>query len=99
MEIHRAGVAVIGLPPDLLEDGLALEDDALIPNQKQEQIVLLGREGDLFAAAIHRTGKGVDADPSRLQEPFRFVVTPQDGFHAGEKLLQVEGLGDIVLRA
>src|SRR3954470_17514520 len=88
------------IPPNLVEQLLAADHQALVAHQILEQLELALREVDLTVAPSHLVGVGIErevADPER-GHPARGPA-PEQRAHAGEQLLALERLDEVVVGA
>src|SRR5665811_1610086 len=98
MDIHQAGVRRVPVAPDPLKENLAGEHLPRLARQCHQQVELERRERDHRAVAGHPVAGDVDlqvADDQVLRR--RLVGATQPGTHAGDELLRLERLGDVVV--
>jgi hypothetical protein len=105
VHVDRARLHVLDLSetPDLLEEGAAAHDAAgLVGEQAQHRELGLG-DLDARLAGARRAGFRVDGPgaegEARLQLTRELAGATQQGFDAGEQLLDGEGLRHVVVRA
>src|SRR3954468_1082067 len=86
--------------PDLVEQPLARDDDALVAHQVFEQLELALGELDVALAAAHLVGVGVELQVARGQRGGAARrPAAQQRAHAGQQLLALEGLDEVVVGA
>src|SRR3954463_996685 len=86
--------------PDLVEQPLARDDDALVAHQVLEQLELALRELDAALAAVDLMGVGVEREVACGQRGGAARrPAAQQRAHAGEQLLALERLDEIVVGA
>src|SRR4051794_16446230 len=86
--------------PDLVEHALARDDDALVAHQVLQQLELALGELDVAIATADLVGVGVElevAGDQRRRAPRR--APPQQRAQAGQQLLALEGLDEVVVGA
>ena len=76
--IHRAVLAVIIIVPDFLQDLLPAQGDALVADQKDQQVKLFGGEGRFLSGHFDGVAGGVDA-----QIPEKIPTLPAVAFGHG----------------
>src|SRR3954447_3376883 len=86
--------------PHLVEQLLARDDQTLVAHQVLEQLELALRQLDLAVAARHLVGVGVERQVAHAQRGHAARgPAPQQRAHAGEQLLALERLDQVVVRA
>ena len=93
--VEHVGFAV----PYLGQDFLAREDAAGVPCQQAQYAELLGRELQRLAGCQHEFLFEVDGQGARPEQgAFGFALrAAHHGLHAGEELVEGEGLGHVVI--
>ena len=104
MDVHRAVIPDILIAPHHIEQVLPAVHPARIAQKQLHQVELLGGELHRDAVPPSRPAAGVQPDVSRRQHAvaahvFRRPRPAQQRPHPGLQLQQVEGLGDVVVRA
>ena len=104
MHVHGAGVALIIVAPDQIQQAFAAVNAAGVAHQKLDQVELLHRQLHVLPVLAGAAALGIDAD---MPAPEHRVLLRRGG-HAGAaqqradarlELQDVEGLGHIVVRA
>ena len=86
--------------PDLVEQRLAGDDQPLVAHQVLEQLELAGRELDVALAAEDLAGVGIEAQVANHEEGAAARRAPaQQGSQAGQQLVALEGLDEVVVGA
>src|SRR4051812_44396452 len=86
--------------PDLVEQALARDDDALVAHEVLEQLELALGELDVALAAAHLVGVGVELEVAGHQRGRAARrAAAQQRAQAGEQLLALEGLDEVVVGA
>src|SRR3954454_8457836 len=99
-DLDRVGDRERGVAPHLVEQLLARDDQALVAHEVLEQLELALRELDPPVAARDLVGVRVEhevADAQRRHAARRAAA--QQRAHAGQQLLALEGLDQVVVRA
>src|SRR5947199_2173364 len=103
VDVHRAGGGHGVVPPDLVEQLVSGEQRAPVLDEVGEELELQRREGDRLAAAEDLGAPEVDADVAdgvgARGGGGRRACAAEQGFHAGEQLDHLEGLGHIIVGA
>src|SRR3954451_15761396 len=88
------------IAPDLVEQPLARDHDALVAHQVLEQLELALRELDAALAAVHLVRVRVELQVARGQRGGAARrPAAQQRAHAGQQLLALEGLDEVVVGA
>src|SRR3954454_22589704 len=86
--------------PDLVEQALARDDDALVAHQVLEQLELARGELDVALRAAHLVGVGVELEVAGHQRGGAARrAAAQQRAQAGKELLALEGLDEVVVGA
>src|SRR5215213_7208265 len=98
VDVDQVGRQAELLVPHPREEELAGEHPTRVSGHELEQLVLAGCQFYLSVGATHLAGGGVDLEVRYAQHlvPFR---PPQERTDAGQKLLDVERLGEVVVCA
>src|SRR4051812_2862426 len=98
--LDRVGDRERVIAPHLVEQLLAADHQPLVAHQVLEQLELALREVDLAVGARHLVGVGVEREVADAQRrhPAR-GPPPQERAQAGEQLLALEGLDQVVVGA
>ena len=85
----------------MLEQEVARQDAALAVDKEPEQIEFLRGERNFLLADVDLARRAVELDAAGFDRGrlFAFAGAAQDGGHARDELLGVEGLGDIIVGA
>src|SRR4051794_21237328 len=98
VDVDEAGVARVAGAPHLLEEHLAGEDLPGLARQRDEQVELERRQGQRLAVALDGVAGHVDLEVADRQLLGRgLVAAAQPGADAGDELLRLEGLDDVVV--
>ena len=106
VDVDGAGVAVVLVAPDALEQFVARKGAAGVRDEQLQELVLLGRQGDGLVVEPCLIGGKIEAqaaDLQRLLPPLLALAVlggaAQHGLDAREQLAHGEGLDDVVVGA
>src|SRR6478672_6198739 len=100
-DVDQARVAEIVVAPDPVEQDVAGQDLAGVPDELEQQVELGPGERDLRAVAKHAAASDVDRECTEAQggDVVTAAGPPERGPDPGDQLRQVEGLADVVVGA